>query len=124
MSSHPDISLLSLRQALRADPAGCVAFVGAGGKTSAMFILAGEIVHDTGKAVFVTTTTHLAVEQAGLADWHFLSVDDYAASVSVAGGVVSITGARGVDGRLVAPRPQELSRLHTLAKEKGLSLLI
>jgi molybdenum cofactor cytidylyltransferase len=48
-----------------------LAFVGAGGKTGAVFNLASEIL-ETGfsKSVFVTTTTHLSVEQTQLGDHH------------------------------------------------------
>jgi molybdenum cofactor cytidylyltransferase len=48
-----------------------VAFVGAGGKTTAMFQCARQLA----SSVLVTATTHLAVDQLGLADRHYF-VDD------------------------------------------------
>ena len=57
---------MNLVNALGLKGAESIAFTGAGGKTSAMFALAQEI----GSRVVLTTTTHLGVWQAGLADDH------------------------------------------------------
>lgn len=59
---------LSLSRALRLRRTDCLALTGAGGKTSAMFVLARQLA----TPVFLTTTTHLAVEQAQLADRHLI----------------------------------------------------
>lgn len=60
---------LSLARALRMAPADCVALIGAGGKTTALFKLARELT----PAALVTATTHLGVWQSGLADRHIPS---------------------------------------------------
>jgi molybdenum cofactor cytidylyltransferase len=53
---------MQLSQALRVRPKDVIAFVGAGGKTTAMFRLADELAR-LGKRVVITTTTRLAVAQ-------------------------------------------------------------
>ncbi len=55
---------VSFARALRIEPSSCVAFIGAGGKTTAMFKLARELQ----PGVIVTATTHLGAWQTGLAD--------------------------------------------------------
>lgn len=67
-----EVKPLRLDRALRLEPdtAGCwpcVAFVGAGGKTTALFRLARLLAPRAGGA-WVTTTTHLGLEQAELSD--------------------------------------------------------
>lgn len=59
---------MKISQALRIGPDTRMAFVGAGGKTTAMLRSARQF---HGK-VLVTSTTHFACEEAGLADHHFL----------------------------------------------------
>ena len=66
--------ILSLAQALRVNSAACVAFIGAGGKTTAMFQLAQALSKDNGMApVIVTATSHLGTWQLGLADRHVVA---------------------------------------------------
>jgi molybdenum cofactor cytidylyltransferase len=60
---------LSVAQALRADSAPCIAFVGAGGKTTALFKLARQLP----SPVIVTATSHLGSWQFSLADSHILT---------------------------------------------------
>lgn len=62
--------MLRLSEALRLPPSPSVAFTGAGGKTTAMLLLADEL----GPA-FITTTTHLGHWQSRLADQHFVWED-------------------------------------------------
>jgi len=52
-----------------------IAFVGGGGKTTAMFRLAAELVTQ-GKRVVTTTTTRIFVSQIQLAPHHILATDD------------------------------------------------
>ncbi len=59
---------LSLGNALRVSSFPCIAFIGAGGKTTAMFQLAKQLP----KPVIVTATTHLGTWQTGLADKHIV----------------------------------------------------
>lgn len=62
---------MDLNFGLRFDRDTRAALVGAGGKTSALFHLAQAY----NSTVLVTTTTHLAREQTGLADHHFILRD-------------------------------------------------
>src|SRR5215216_6107045 len=60
---------LSLLQALRVNSSPCIAFIGAGGKTTTMFQLARELP----QPVIVTATSHLGAWQTGLADRHIIT---------------------------------------------------
>lgn len=65
---------LSLVQALRVNSSACIAFIGAGGKTTAMFQLARALSKDKGtQPVIVTATSHLGVWQIGWADKHIIT---------------------------------------------------
>ena len=61
----------TLSEALDIRRGDVVAFVGGGGKTTAMFRLAGELAAE-GWRVITTTTTHIGVEQAALAPEHLV----------------------------------------------------
>ena len=50
---------MTLIQGIEINPTSCVAFVGAGGKTSAIFTLVDELQERT----FISTTTHFSIEQ-------------------------------------------------------------
>lgn len=63
---HPH---LSLAQALRVSSSTCIAFIGAGGKTTAMFQLARELPGP----VILTATSHLGAWQTKLADKHIIT---------------------------------------------------
>jgi len=60
---------LTLAQALRLNSSPCIAFVGAGGKTTAMFQLARQLP----LPVIVTATSHLGMWQKKLADQHIIT---------------------------------------------------
>ena len=60
---------LSFAQALRVNSSPCIAFIGAGGKTTAMFLLARQLP----SPVIVTATSHLGAWQIGLADDHIVA---------------------------------------------------
>jgi molybdenum cofactor cytidylyltransferase len=60
---------LSLAQALRVDSSSCIAFIGAGGKTTALFQLARHL----SRPVIVTATAHLGAWQFDLADQHIMT---------------------------------------------------
>ncbi|HKJ37811.1 MAG TPA: hypothetical protein VJ972_03485, partial [Anaerolineales bacterium] len=62
---------LSLAKALRAQPSSCIAFIGAGGKSTAMFTLARGL----SSLVIVTATTHLGAWQTSFADTHIVTND-------------------------------------------------
>jgi molybdenum cofactor cytidylyltransferase len=62
---------MDLNRALRIQPKEVVAFVGGGGKTSAMFRLAQEFVAQ-GRRVVTTTTTRIFASQISLAPYHMI----------------------------------------------------
>ncbi|HET9587715.1 MAG TPA: selenium cofactor biosynthesis protein YqeC [Anaerolineales bacterium] len=60
---------ITLAKALRVESASCIAFIGAGGKTTAMFQVARQLPGP----VIVTATSHLGVWQIPLADKHLIA---------------------------------------------------
>lgn len=101
--------MIRYSSALRLPPQVRLAFTGAGGKTTAMFRLARELVAGVEKAermsVLVTATTHLAVSQLTNADHHFIlerpqDVDALAFPPEPA--VILVTGSRIEEGERVA----------------------
>lgn len=122
---------MRLIEALRYTQPTSIAFVGAGGKTTALFRTAKEIVDSRGEArhtttVFVTTTTHLGAWQTNLVDHLIIanSIRDIEKlRVEIPAGVVLITGEvhdhllSGLSGVL-------LEELQRIAEEQEMSLLI
>ncbi len=109
----------------------CIAFVGAGGKTIALFTLARELVETPGvgdkNTVLVTTSTHLGVTQAAQADHHRIvateeDLDQLAAEMP--SGVLLVTGEPNDEGRLGSPSTDILDGLRMLAASRNLPLLI
>lgn len=93
---------MRLNTALRISDGEIVAFVGGGGKTTAMFRLAGEIVAAGGR-VITTTTTRIFAAQISLAPRHFSAFEVSRANVEAAlnqHGHVLITGpVNGAEGK-------------------------
>jgi len=132
---------MPLAQALRFTGAGKVydhpprlAFVGAGGKTTALFQLGRELLIDPASrtdspanqfpAVFVTTTTHLGAAQASMADCHFI-VDNLSSFETAPGsGVTLFTGPEVERQRLAGLDAAALARLLELADRRRVPLLI
>ena len=114
--------ILSLGKALRAQPSSCIAFVGAGGKSTAMFHLAREIA----SPVIVTATTHLGTWQMPLADSHIITDDTTTIEqikVNPHNGVTLITGI--IEGDRIKPAGDELLRqLHSFCLTRNIPLLI
>jgi molybdenum cofactor cytidylyltransferase len=98
-----------------------IAFVGAGGKTTALFQLA----RDLPQPVIVTTTTHLGQWQIGLADRHvILEADsDLLSAIGKAQGVVLLTGPVSEE-RTNPLHPSHMDELSQYCKEQEISLLI
>ena len=128
---------LTLAQALRLGPAVRLALVGAGGKTSAMFLLGRELLSSVGarsvqqrlasRSVILTTTTHLSVEQCAQADHHFILENEK----SVAGipaympdGLLLFTGTVSADGRVGGLGVVGLAQLLRQTQAEGLPLLV
>ncbi len=112
---------LTLAKALRANSALCIAFTGAGGKTTAMFQLARELL----VPVIVTATTHLGAWQTELADRHIIAekpapLEELEHGMS---GVILITGK--VEGDRTQPIDENLSNwLHQFCGYHSIPLLI
>lgn len=99
-----------------------VAFVGAGGKTSAMFALAAELP----PPVILTTSTHLGAWQADLADRHFIlsTAADFKELDFQNTTTVLLTGPANADDRLSGLEPSVLHTIYQYCREKGASLLV
>ena len=117
---------LSLAQALRVSSSPCVAFIGAGGKTMAMFQLARSLSNDIGKEpVIVTATSHLGTWQTELADTHIIAETPASLEELEHGlkGVVLITGE--ADGERTKPVNSELLHwLHQFCSYHSIPFLI
>jgi molybdenum cofactor cytidylyltransferase len=112
---------LSLAKALRVTSTPCIAFSGAGGKSTAMFQLAREL----SSPVIITATTHLGVWQTKLADKHIIAdtpspIEELEHGLS---GVILITGE--MDGDRTKPISEELlTWLHQFCSYHSIPLLI
>ncbi len=115
--------MIELHRGLRFKPGTCLAFAGAGGKTSALFHLARQLP----PPVFVTTTTHLGVDQIKLADI-CLTVTDAAQIGHLIhinlNGVIAVVGALGNDQRVQGLDAETALELMRFADKHGISLLI
>lgn len=112
---------LSLVQALRVNSSPCVAFIGAGGKTTAMFQLARQLP----TPVIVTATSHLGVWQIGLADQHIITETPTPLEELEHGlnGIILLTGK--MDGDRTRPIPTDvLHWLHQFCGYHSIPLLI
>jgi molybdenum cofactor cytidylyltransferase len=117
------VGLITLHRALRLGDAPQVAFVGAGGKSSALFAFARQF----DRPVIVTTSTHFAVEQLKLADRHLVvghvsDIEKISAENFPA--VTVMTGPEINDGRVSGLDAQSISALGAFARSHSLPLLI
>ena len=121
---------MNLVRALRTELVNNLAFVGAGGKTTAMFRLARELETSKGnpsEAVFVTTTTHLAVDQLGLADSHYVLQSEKDLELikkAPPKGVVLFTGRRLGGERVDGPQGNLVDHLGKIARTHQVPLLV
>ncbi len=121
---------LTLAKALRLDVPGpsegqsqdspVVAFVGAGGKTTAMFQLARGLP----APVFVSASTHLGVAQTAMADKHIFARQPDDLNAIRRDGVTVVTGEPGDDERTAPVSGEVLKRLRSQAAEWRAPLLI
>jgi len=120
-----DGDALLLSRALRLAPpfdtgqGRTIAFVGAGGKTTAIFQLARQF----SQPVLITTTTHLGAWQIQLADRHITAQNVADMTPGDFHGVTLITGPIQGD-RVTGIREDILSWLHTYIREHNIPLLI
>lgn len=111
-----------LARALNLKSGDSAAFVGAGGKTSAIFALARAL----DPPVMVTVTTHLGIWQARLADTHLVVTkpDEIHPGILEKGKIILVTGLEGEDERLHGLSGEVLEKLQSLCKEAQVNLLI
>lgn len=115
--------MIKLVEALRLKPDVCLALVGAGGKTSALFQIARQLP----PPVFVTSTTHLSEEQLSLADrWWQLENPEEVEIITPQEGehVLLFVGPPDGEGRRKGLPSPILNRLRTTAKQHRIALLI
>ena len=113
---------MKLKRALGLEGGEAVAFVGAGGKTSAMFELATELI----APVFLTTTTHLGAWQANLADQHHvITSEEELKKINLNNAkTVLLTGPVSTDQRLSGVDPTILEGIYKDCRTHGYTLLI
>jgi len=117
---------MQLSDSLRAMPGQALAFVGAGGKTSAITRLVDELAPAI--PVLVTTTTRLGSGQQTIAAWHVLDADPgwrEAMGEHLAGGQsVLLTGPADEDGKWTAPADAALDAARDLVDRLGGVILV
>jgi len=114
---------MNLVSALRLDDPRCIAFVGAGGKTTAMFHLARQLP----PPIILTTTTHIATWQANFSDRHFqVNTDEDIEQIVGAklGGVVLLTGQESEKKRLSGLKKRHLKQVYEFTRSAQIPLLI
>ena len=107
----------------RSSSAQIYAFVGAGGKTTAIFQLAREMFRASSAPVFVTATTHLGIWQTSNADQHISVTDTKTLETLELKGVMLFTGKAGTE-RTDPVNEEVLNWLRAAAKENHIPLLI
>ncbi|MEW6028351.1 MAG: selenium cofactor biosynthesis protein YqeC [Chloroflexota bacterium] len=105
-----------------------ISLVGAGGKTTALFQLAHELITprtaNRQPLTILTTTTHLGDWQVQQADHHFIVTENEPLpELDSLDGVILVTGPRDGD-RFTPPPRQTLDHLRGHCAARGLSLLI
>jgi len=114
---------MKLSQALRLSNTPRVALVGAGGKSTAMFLLARELA----KPVLLSTTTHLSLGQLSLADYHytFTTPDQIPwPGDEFPRGVVVVTGLEAGAGRVGGVSESVLNQLFAVANSLSIPFII
>lgn len=122
---------MRLIRALRYTKPACISFVGAGGKTTAIFQVAKELLTSSAdtepiQTVLVTTTTHLGNWQAKLADYvlKITSPEDFQKlDNGMPSGIGLLYGEENND-RLVGLPQKLLEGVHRLSEKHNLPLLI
>ena len=111
---------MKLSDALRLGSAPRLAFIGAGGKSTAIFKLAREL-----SPALVSSTTHLGTWQASLADRHFLvDVGKELPNIKheLGSGVTLITGAIPTgSNRILGLSKQQIKKIYRLRSPCGVA---
>jgi len=115
---------MNLVQAFRLGKTPCLALVGAGGKSTALFMLALELTLRD-QPVIVTTTTHLHVDQLKLADSHWMGEkpEDFPDFDKKLRGITLLTGKIRGD-RSLGISPNLMAWLREICISRNLPLLI
>jgi len=111
---------MQLIHALRIPSGSCIAFVGAGGKTTALF----QIARQYSGPVIVTATTHFGEWQTPLADQHIIASSPQDLEGLQFNGVTLVTGPSGQDRRTEGVSQGVLFWLRAKTKDLGIPLLI
>jgi molybdenum cofactor cytidylyltransferase len=110
-----------------------LAFSGAGGKTTALFRLGREFLEVPpdrpagSKTIFLAATTHMAVDQLPMADWHITLREEEPVASPAAGwpsGLLLFTGPLGQDGRTAGLSLAQMDQLFTCSKMSQIPLLV
>jgi molybdenum cofactor cytidylyltransferase len=115
--------VLSLMHALRASNSSSIAFIGSGGKTTAMFQLARQL--SMKSPVVVTASSHLGAWQVSLADKHFVtsSLGNLQNLELALQSIALITGE--FEGERTRPlSPEILNALNEFCVQRAIPLLI
>ena len=122
---------MQLIEALRCSQPTSMAFVGAGGKTTALFRVARELLTASSnegffKTILVSTSTHLGAWQSGKAD-HFVTINSSSdienLEKDLPKGIVLLTGKEKTN-LLGGLTPRLMERVRSLAESHNLPLLI
>jgi molybdenum cofactor cytidylyltransferase len=118
---------INLAKALRADretkKAAVISFVGAGGKTTALFQLARDLLSNPQASVLVTATSHLGLWQTKFSDHHIIAAQQNDLKDLPATGITLITGE--IQGDRTGPiNNTTLNWLREYAHARNLPLLI
>jgi molybdenum cofactor cytidylyltransferase len=113
---------LNLAQALAPELPARIAIVGAGGKSTAMFQLAGQL---PGK-VWTTTTTHLGIDQLDRTDQHYIISEPREIDLPrlISKHSTLITGLFTANDRVRGPELEVLEALVRCANDEGISLIV
>lgn len=113
---------MNLYEALRKPARVKIAFVGSGGKTTALFQLARAMP----SPVVVTCSTHLGAWQTGLADRHMIlnRADNVTRFVGQYEGVTLITGPLDGGDRYLGLEDDQLAEIGMLSEQSGFSVLV
>lgn len=104
-----------------------LAFVGAGGKTTAMFRLGKQWVRRHGTTILISTTTHLAEQELKYADHHFQVsqiADFQSLEDELPRGIVLVTGPYVEEARVGGLSEELINRLNQIAGEHNFPLLV
>lgn len=113
---------MNFARALRVSAMSCIAFVGAGGKTSAIF----QTARGMNSSVVVTTSTHLGVDQVGLADRAFTITqpEDIDRAFETIEGVTLLSGPETADQRVSGLDFALLERVFQYTRQAKIPLLV